>query len=390
MAIFRSRLIFIGALLTLVSLHPGDALQVSGLYQERVAVSSESESERNRAYAEAMRSVILKVTGDPQWLDHPTVSSAIRQAQSYVEAISFTSEMVPAPEPEIEETEPEQETDLVDPETETEPNAGAIELPAMVEQRYINVTFASTLVDEMLASADIPVWDSNRPSVLVWMALQSVDDDRTLLNPEINPEIVEQIQVFARERGLPVIFPVLDFEDRQAISVDEVWTLEEDAIANASRRYGADSILAGRLLTTASGEMVGLWQFQFQDGTEVFDGFATELADYLDAPVGRITTRLARYFAIVPEFTTSEVVRLRVDGVGDLADYSSLMTYVRGLSLVQSVIAAELDGQRIELQLGLQGNSQQLNQLIALDRDLLPIESTMGSEPGLLHYRWTR
>ncbi|MEQ8952792.1 MAG: DUF2066 domain-containing protein, partial [Gammaproteobacteria bacterium] len=281
-------------------------------------------------------------------------------------------------------------TDPQPAQDQTPQAAVVVDPPAMVEQRYINVTFAATLVNQMLASSDIPVWDSNRPSVLVWMALQNTQGERRLLTAETDPEVQLLIQDFARVRGLPVIFPVLDFEDRRALSVDQVWSLDEQAIATASIRYGADSVLAGRLLETPSGELVGLWQFQFRDGTEVFDGFATALEDYLGTPVARITTRLARYFAIVPEFATSEVVRLRVDGVGDLGDYSSLMTYVRGLSIVQSVVAAELDGQRIELQLGLQGNSQQLNQLIALDRDLLPIESSRDTTPGLLHYRWTR
>jgi hypothetical protein len=63
---------------------------------------------------------------------------------------------------------------------------------------------------------------------------------------------------------------------------------------------------------------------------------------------------------------------------------------VNNLGLVQSVAAAELDGERLELELGLVGDVVQLYELIALDRDLLPIESSLSRSDSLLHYRWTR
>ena len=51
---------------------------------------------------------------------------------------------------------------------------------------------------------------------------------------------------------------------------------------------------------------------------------------------------------------------------------------------------AALDGERLELQLGLLGDPQQLFELIALDRDLLPITSSQLDPRTVLHYRWTR
>ena len=73
-----------------------------------------------------------------------------------------------------------------------------------------------------------------------------------------------------------------------------------------------------------------------------------------------------------------------------MQDYSALIAYVNNLGLVQSVAPAAIGGERLELQLGLIGDARQLYELIALDRDLLPIQSSQtGAEP-VLHYRWTR
>jgi hypothetical protein len=124
----------------------------------------------------------------------------------------------------------------------------------------------------------------------------------------------------------------------------------------------------------------------------VFDGFDSELKSYLYDPLNRITTQLAGYFAIIPESIGGETIRLRVDGIKNLNAYSALLNYVENLGLVSTVTTAEVDGERIELQLSLVGDTRQLYEQIALDRDLLPINNTVqdSSLATLLHYRWTR
>lgn len=390
----------LGLALLLVSIAT-QALPVTGLYSEQVAVANESDAERSRAFREALQAVIIRVTGETEWLDHPAIVTAVENAQSYVEAIGYSSEIVAIP---AEAAAPSAEATgaIEPPDTGVETTAGAPAAddnspadstpltPTSREQRYIDVDFSSALIDELLTSANIPIWDSNRPSVLVWMALQDESGNRSLMTSDINDDIIELIQEFADRRGLPVLFPVLDFEDRRSLNEDLVWTLNEEAIRKASSRYGADSILTGRLHFTASGELVGLWQFLFQDEADVFDGFSTDLQEYLHGPLERVTSQLASYFAIVPESATRETVQLRIDGVGSLQDYSSLLSYVSGLGLVESVNPAQLDGERLELRLGLVGDAQQLFELIALDRDLLPIAGAVTDGSDVLHYRWTR
>lgn len=392
---FLSASVPLALLLIMLPAGPALGLPVSGLYSQRVAVANESDAERSRAIREALRAVVLKVTGDPRWVEHPSTVRAVENAQSYVEAISYSSEMVPVPaQPAVmdsEPTSPDSGQPAGDnPAAQNAPVATPQATPQTREQRYINVDFARTLIDEMLAEADIPVWDSNRPSVLVWMVLQDASGERHMLTSDSNPEIVNLIQDFARVRGVPIIFPVLDFEDRRNLNEDQVWALDETSIRNASVRYGADSILSGRLYFTPSNELVGLWQFLFQDQAEVFDGFAMELQDYLYAPLDRITSQLAGYFAITPEDAPRHTVRVRVDGIDDLQAYSALLSYLGNLGVVEGVTTTALQAERIELTLNLLGNSQQLDELIALDRDLLPIDSSRDQRDQYLHYRWTR
>lgn len=356
------RLVGAAALLAFLSLAPlAHGLPVAGLYEQRVAVENESLAERNRAYQVAFRRMILKVTGDERWLESARIRDASGSAGDYVQAFAYA----------------------------TEETAGRV-AGLVAGQRYLEVQFSAPLINQLLAAEEIPVWGSNRPSVLIWMALQDASGRRSLLNSETGAEIVDYMRRFGEERGLPIIFPLLDLQDRRDLPVDAIWAQDELAIRAASNRYDPDSILAGRLLFTATGELVGLWQFQFMDEAQTFDGFDSELESYLEQPLTRITSQLAGHFGLVPGGQSEQSVRLRVDGIGDFSDYSALVEYVRGIGLVQAADIVSVDGERLELLLDLQGNADQLYDLIALDRDLLPINSGENADSPLLHYRWMR
>ncbi len=332
----------------------GRALPVEGLYSHQVEVADESDAERSRAFSEALAAVVVKVTGARRWLERPEVERALENAQSLVEAIGYAVE------------------------------------PGPPERRRIDVSFAPALVDRMLFDAGIPVWDGNRPSVLVWLVLQDETGARTLPAPDTHAELFDVMRSFADDRGLPVIFPLLDFEDRRGLAEDQLWELDRDAIVRASARYGADSVLAGRVHFTAGGDMVGLWRFVFRDRTERFDGFAADLQAYLSAPLDRVAGWLADHFALAPGAAARGGVRMRVDGVGDLRDYAALLAYLGGLTLVESVTPALLDGARIELELELLGEPARLFELIELDRELVPVRGSRARPEPVAHYRWNR
>ncbi|MBT4256657.1 MAG: DUF2066 domain-containing protein, partial [Gammaproteobacteria bacterium] len=165
----------------------GSALQITDLYSHQVPVTNESDAERNRAFGEALAAVILKVSGDRRSLEIPAIERALADAQNYVEGISYSSELVRS-EIEVDENGDgaQDQLPIADPGSVVDPvlDDGEPDAPVaaeFLEQRYINVDFASSLIDELLVQANIPVWDSNRPSVLVWMVLQDAAGNRSFL-----------------------------------------------------------------------------------------------------------------------------------------------------------------------------------------------------------------
>ena len=98
---------------------------------------------------------------------------------------------------------------------------------------------------------------------------------------------------------------MLDFEDRNNLSEEDVWGLDSQKIVKASARYGADSILSGRLHFTSGGELI-FWQFIFQNETDVFDGVEENLNNYPKVPLNRVAKSLSSYFAVVSDSTPQE------------------------------------------------------------------------------------
>lgn len=346
-------------LVSLVASQQAFALIVDGLYDQEIAVQGQGDAERIRAYREGLAAVILKVSGEERWLRNSAVERAIRDAQSYVQEVSYRT------------------------------SSGPLE-----QRNFISVRFDRALVDRMLNDAGIPVWDQSRPAVMVWLSVQSADGGRELLSADSEHPLLGIVREFSRLRGVPLLFPLLDLEDRRNLPTDVAWSLDEQAIRQASARYGVNAILSGRVLQSPNGELVGLWQFLFRDNVETFDSFERDLKVYADAALERVTAQLATHFGLIKLAQTVQV-KVRVEAVDSARDYVDLLQYVQGLAVVESASASLLDGSAIELDVSLIGNPFLFTEFISLGRDLQVQESIASDadeagDSNVFYYRWGR
>ncbi|MDX1489675.1 MAG: DUF2066 domain-containing protein [Pseudohongiellaceae bacterium] len=352
-----NRVALIGVLLLLAL--PAQALIISGLYDHELPVQSQSEAERLSAYREALAAVIVKVTGTETALDTALVQRAIRDAQSYVREVSYRTVSTPQPNTSL-----------------------------------ISIRFDPALVDSLLADAGVTVWDKNRPSILLWLSVQGLDGRREVLAADSEHPIIDLLQEYSRERGIPILIPLMDFEDRRNLPTDVAWSLDEDAIRKASARYGPDSILSGRVLNSPSGDFIGLWQFLFRDNAQVFDSFEEDLPSYTFGALDTVAQTLVQHFAIDRSTNAQTAsVRMRIDDIDSASAHVALLNYIRDYAVVESAELALLDGASLELELKLLGSVFLFTEFLSLGRDLIP-SAQMGTDSdsgqSILHYQWVR
>lgn len=235
----------------------------------------------------------------------------------------------------------------------------------------IVVTFDGNAVETELRRLNLPIWGTERPLTLLWVVYDAGNGRRQLLG--VQPEETEDrpdplawlrqaIEDTAAERGIPTLLPLLDGEDSEALSVADVWGGFNDQIEAASRRYGADAILIGRI-RASGGANAARWSLLTGDDFRERRGTVRDGIDWL-ADV------YAKQYAV-----TGGVQRRRVlvSEVNSFDDYARVMAFMEQLSLVESLAVEEVSDDTVLLSMNIRGDALVLQRALTLGSVLRPV-----------------
>ncbi|MFK0573488.1 DUF2066 domain-containing protein [Endozoicomonas sp.] len=338
------------SLLVLVALSaPTEAAMVKGLYSQEVPITGQSYKERSDAMSRALAGVLVKVAGQREVLSNPVVQSALAKPETYIRKFGFRTDEA-----------------------------------SLNRQQIFQATFDEQAVNRLLRSANVAIWGQSRPSTLVWLAMENAGRRSIVNASETLPGVfAESFQ----ERGLPVLFPLMDFEDSAAIAAVDVWGGFSDKIQDASRRYGSESILAGRLSRSLPQDN----ELFYGRLSLIFRGVSQSVAvNGLDAVgVTRLAADLAgstlsRHYAIDVSDASGKAL-LVVENVSSLEDYAGLYKYLERMTAVREVSVHKVRGSTLTLDLTIDGSVSQLVDALALGRNLQAV--TTGES---MVYRWFR
>lgn len=346
-----------GLLSVLLMVGHAEAIEVENLYEGRVIVESRSdERERDEAFGEALREVLIKVSGRRDFFGQNRISAALDQPQAYVDSWSYNSRQGP-------------------------------EGGSLIELR---VSFAPESVQRLLSENDIGLWPSNRPLTLVWMVMENELGEREVIGQGESHPLLSVVREEMRQRGMPVLLPLMDLDDNRAIDTELLWDLQAEHIRTISLRYAVDSILVIRVFTALGSEYLGRSRYLFRDQSLERELYADSLAELVQPAVDQAADELAGYYSVLLSGTEAGVpISMQVDGVEDLQDYAALLQYVEGLTDVSGYSVTRVAGDRIELELSTGGQTRQLVESIALGRQLVAVSDPVRDDDSLfMHYRW--
>lgn len=315
------------------------AEQVVDLYTAEVLVTSQSGAERERAAREGLADLVVRVTGDPQAREHPQVQEALTRAEDFISEFNYVST-----------------GEAVEVDGESRPASRLV------------MKFSSVELERLLRAASLSFWPANRPGVLVWMVAR----DQGELSRVSDAERREQLRARARVRGLPIVLPLDDLEDRLALPARQIWELDEQAIRNASRRYEAEAILVGRYSETSSGQWRSDWQLYHPLGNPTFYVRADSVQALLSQAIDETANHFAGLYAIVPREEGPGAVVLQVGGVDGFGDYKAVERYLEDLAMVRRAELVTLRPGVLTLRLIAEGDRSQLLGTLERDRRLVP------------------
>jgi hypothetical protein len=340
-------------MLTATSVTAADS---SYLYTARVPVAPNDPQSRERAYEAALSQVLLRITGTQNALSPEQVKEWFPNPARYV--------------------------------MQYRPG----------EDETLWVTLDGATLERVLRQAGYTVWGADRPLTLVWLAVDWGEGEREIVasdDPERdaaesrsidrNRLLRERVEEVAMERGVPVVFPLLDAEELELVSFSDIWGGFDDRLLEASRRYGANSILVGRVRADTA---------QRNRWTYFFGGDRREWTGEPEQAVNLLADTLAEQFAVSGN-APLEAISLTVSGINSIAAYGQVHSFMQNLQGIDRLAIDSVSGDRIRYQVEARGGRERLQRALGFSRILelddsirRPLAADGDPNPATLEYRY--
>lgn len=334
---FRFLFVLIFLIFSLVSVK-SVALEVNDLYQVAVVVDSQTREQREEAITKALQGVFLKVGGKKSVLKHKVLLRAQKRPSRYVSQYRYQRKG---------------------------------------DELSLVVSFNKDQVNQLFNQARLALWGSLRPQVLLWL-IDEEGTSRSIVASDADSTIPESVNIFSKQRGLPIVMPLMDSTDNGKVVLSDLWEYLPSQIRQASLRYYADTVVVMRVSdsslvnnevnnvsSAASVVSCGLlckqedvdtpkvldWRVYTQGAlyTQQYQG--TDKANLITKGLSDITELIYQSYALSTTAENDSVIEVK--NVASLKSDTQLFDFLTDLSAVKAVtlISAQGDVRRFKLDL---------------------------------------
>lgn len=311
------------------------AARVVGLHEAEVPTVDKEQRAQTKAIQDAMRRVLIKLTGNSEVETLPVAQDLIRNARNLMLQYRYT---IPA--------------------------QARGDLPLLLWVR-----FDEQAVDQALRRAGVYLWGNERPATLLWLAMPT-SEGVSLIGSEDLSGVRDMVQQEARRRGIPVVLPLLDLEDASAISARQVVAMDASAIEAASMRYGTPATLAGTIEMIAENRWHARWVL-LSDGRPKEWQAKGDLQQIMSAGIDKSADELYYRYAVAVADNVEAGLQLTITGVSELSDYASLQHYLDNLSDVTRIQLLSAENDRVTYFVSARTGVEGLEQSFALGKRLI-------------------
>ncbi|MBQ4832197.1 DUF2066 domain-containing protein [Pseudoalteromonas sp. MMG010] len=320
---------FLATFILFISAVPVYSVEVSDLYQDTLQVDDKSRDARLTASREALLNVLVKVSGDENVADSQIARTKTKNISDYMLKFEYD-----------------------------EKRNGELNLVVKFEQTKIN---------QLIKELQLPLWGVQRPLVAIWLAIED-NYQRELVTQESYPQLEQLIYDVADKRGLPVVIPLLDLQDRAIVGIPEVWGNFSSPIEQASKRYRAErSVTARMYLEPQSTNWVLDWRFT---NDEQFDSnrLSGDQHQVVMQMVEDIVYLLRQEYAIDPNsYNEQSKAILTLKNTANFADIELAKRRLSALSVITEVKIISKTLESVQFSLRHTGSLQNLKKALGLD-----------------------
>ena len=312
---------------------------LTGLYQVREPVSSQTPEERTQATQKALETLVLRLTGDAKAVQDPALEAIRKDPQQIISQYGY---------------------DAGPPES-------------------LQVDFDPVSTDRALRQAGLSLWGTNRPALLGWWLNDSVDGSSLVGDGQ---SAAGPLRLAAQHRGLPLRLPLADLSEQLVGTAENLEGSNPAPLKDASERYGADALLAVHARED-DGKWSAKWRLWVGDQQEQGTAEASDQAALADAVMLAVSQRLAPRYAVKPGISTEQLLQVQGMTLERYAQLGRLLEPFGGQ--LKSV-----EGDRIVYQVN--GSAEQLRSQLGLAQlHEVTADQAQGATdaPGVqLRFRW--
>lgn len=304
------------------------AATLGNLYESTVSASGTGDAARNGAFQEALRDVLVRVTGRRDAPAVPGLAALVSDARRYVQ--TFRS----AP------------------------------------GGQLVISFDGNAIENAVAASGLPLWGAERPVLLVWLALDRGGGQRSLVGAAGQGEERRAVERAAAQRGLPLIWPALGPGDFPQQRLDDVQGGRTEPLTQAMQRYGADGVIIGRAAAGSAGGYTVDWSFTGEGGPgQVRGGLADGVHLAADRYAGQYASAAAARLVDVS---------LSVTAVTRLEDYAEVMRLLATVTVIRGLQVVEVSPESLLVRASVRGDADALRRALALRGAFVPVEGSAG------------
>ena len=262
-----------------------------------------------------------------------------------------------------------------------EPSSVTRQISALQDDGSMQVEFDPLLLRDALSQAKVPVLGRNRPGVLVW-AVQRDELGGDFMAP--GSEMGQALRTAARFRGVALMQPLSDLEDRANISEDDVLKGAAEALEAASERYASEGILALDVYRDAGEDWQLAWTFWLNDRTLEGNERNADPAVLADNLMRALALEVHSQYAVGAQADgTASGWTLHISGINRVGAFADLQRSLQQLSSQHQPSLVSVSGDQVVFAIDFPGDQAQLERMLMLDQRLIRVEAPVqpASEP---------
>ena len=299
------------------------------LNQAAVKVKDHTPAVFQQALKTGFATVLSKMSGNPAIMTVPRIQNSLPSINNYIDSYTYTENKDPA--------------------------TGQVQL-------YLQVTFDEKSVKQLLQEAKQAIWKNERPTTLIILSVSNAQG-RQILASDSNDPLIAAFNNLAHERGIKIIWPVMDLEDQTDIGDMNSTQLPNEILQKLAARYHVSSVLFG-LFNNTETRLQASWRWWLNNAITQWSSENENRQTAVTDGFNQLMENLASQFSTVSNDRTESEVTVKFSGVNGLSDYTQLMAVVRQLTPVSAAEVKSLYAEDLTLQIKVAGGLEALNQAL--------------------------